>query len=446
MFESENYEFDEEYAEPAHPAPPSPKAPVAAVAAPEPAGPVYAQQSAAPEQAGPVATAAPPHSAPEPMTAVAAPQTSAEYEPIVEEPAEEEAQEEYDYHQEFIDPAEDKPAPPKKKVNLALYAGFALLAVFTVFVLFATKPKDEGLPAGDLGPGVVAVSGLRGHLTTRWEGDAKTGKLMYQLRIEPMEDRWQAGFSRAASNPPSPLSLNVRLLDVTGFALCGKEIDFHFDPQTAGVPVAVPQTAGVPVAVPQTAAAANGKKPSQAERLAAAQAARQSQIIQMQAEEATRERGKDIFQNQTTDDGQVTALNAQGALPCSPDQYKRANYWDFNTNFPTLAEQAVLLDPKAAARARKEFEPPPHPDKRTLERLRQGFVFQGDDRVTGYDPVRGVLLAHERSFLVDKRLGRDTATLWANNYSLIHYRCDQRGNCSLTQAGGVLGLRARLNE
>jgi hypothetical protein len=430
MFETENYEFNEWITEPAHPAPPSPKPPVAPVATSESPRPVAAQQAAASEPARPVAT--PPQGRPEPMTAAS--QAAAEHEPIIEEPTKEEGYDDYDYHQEF---EEQKPAPPpKKKVNWALYAGFGLLVIFTVFVLFATKPKQEGLPAGDLGPGVVAVSGLRGHLTTRWEGDSKTGKLMYQLRIEPMEDRWQAGFSRVTSNAPSPLSLNVRLLDVTGFALCGKEIDFHFDPQTAGVPISV-------TAAP---AAANGKKPSQTERLAAAQAARQSQIIQMQAEEATRERGKDIFQNQKTDDGQVTAVNAQGALPCSPDQYKRANYWDFNTNFPTLAEQAVLLDPKAAARSRKEFEPPEHPDKRTLERLRQGFVFQGDDRVTGYDPVRGLLLAHERSFLVDKKMGRDTATMWANNYSLIHYRCDQRGNCSLTQAGGVLGLRARLNE
>ena len=422
MFESENYEFEEWVTEPAHPAQPSPKASAAAVAAPEPAEP-----------------AATPPAATEPMRQAATQPPAPAYEPIVEEPAEEvqEGYEEYDEVPEFVDPDEHQPVQPhpKKKVNWALYAGFALLAVFTVFVLVATRPKEQSLPPGDLGPGVVAVSGLRGHLTTRWEGDSKTGKLMYQLRIEPMEDRWGRGFSRVTSNPPSPLSLNVRLLDVTGFALCGKEIDFRFDPQTAGIPISV-----------APAVAGNGKKPSQAERLAAAQAARQSQIIQMQAEEATRERGKDILQNQTTDDGQVTAVNAQGSLPCSPDQYKRANYWDFNTNFPTLAEQAVLLDPRAAALARKEFEPPPHPEKRTLQKLGQGFVFQGDDRVTGYDPVRGVLLARERSFLVDKKLGRDTATMWATNYSLIHYRCDQRGNCSLTQAGGVLGLRARLNE
>jgi hypothetical protein len=424
MFESENYEFDEWVTEPAHPAPPSPKPSVAPVAAPEPSRPATAQQP----------------SASEPMRPAAAQQMAAVHEPIIDESAEEELQEGYeDELPEFVDPAEHQPAPPplpKKKVNWALYASFALLAVFTIFVLIATRPKQQSLPPGDLGPGVVAVSGLRGHLTTRWEGNSKTGKLIYQLKIEPMEDRWQAGFSRVASNPPSPLSLNVRLLDSTGFALCGKEIDFAFDPQTADVPISV----NLP------AVSGNGKKPSQAERQAAVQAARQSQIIQMQAEEATRERGKDIFQNQTTDEGQVTAVNAQGALPCSPDQYKRADYWDFNTNFPTLAEQAALLDPKAAARARKEFEPPPHPDKRTLQKLGQGFTFQGDDRVTGYDPLRGLLLAHERSFLVDKKLGRNTATLWANNYSLIHYRCDQRGNCSLTQAGGVLGLRARLNE
>lgn len=415
MFESDQYELDDDLPEPAHPAPPSPKPPEA------PAKPTDAP--AKPPAAAPVVENKPPANEP---VAVA--------EPAVEEPAQEAPEEEFELH-EYTDPAAaEPPPPPKKNVSWMLYAGFAAVALLTALLFYAARPKQQGPPPGDLGPGVVAVSGLRGHLLTRWEGDAKTGKLMYQLRIEPMEDRWQKGFSRVTSDPPTPLSVNVRLLDSNGFALCGKEIDFHFDPQTAGVPVQVvlPEPAG------------KGKKPSQAERLAAEQAARQSKIIQMQAEEAARERGKDIFQNQTSDDGEVTAVNAQGSLPCAPDQYRRTDYWDFNTNFPTLDEQAALLDPRL--RPRNEFEPPPHPDKRTLARLRQGFVMQGDDRVTGYDSVHGVLLAQERSFLVDKGSGRDTATLWANNYSLIHYRCDQRGNCSLTQAGGVLGLRAKLNE
>jgi hypothetical protein len=315
-----------------------------------------------------------------------------------------------------------------------LLGGFAALIVFAVFVLMTmnmNKPKDNTPPPGDLGPGIVAVSGLRGHLETRWDGNAKTGRLAYKLQIVPMEDRWVAGFSHVVSNSPLPMSINIRLLDSTGFALCGKEIDFHFDPQDAVIPVSVP------------AVGANGKKLSAAERSAAMQAARQSQVAQMQAAEATREHGKDIFQNQTTSDGQVAAVNAQGSLPCSPDQYRKANYWDFNTNFPTLDEQAILLDPKAHA---KELAVPGNSHKRTLTKWGDGFVIQGDDRVTGYDQARGVLWAEDRTFAIDKRFGQVTAATWASNYTLIHYRCDQHASCALTAAGQAAVLHARLGE
>jgi hypothetical protein len=232
---------------------------------------------------------------------------------------------------------------------------------------------------------------------------------------------------------PMPISVNVRLLDQAGFALCGKEIDFHFDPQRAVVPVSLAQVGN------------NGKRLSPAERTAAMEAARQTAVAQMQAAETTREQGKDIFQNQTTNDGQVTAVHAQGTLPCSPDQFKRADYWDFNTNFPTLEEQAFLVDPKEAMRIR-ELESPGHPGKHARPKWGDGFVIQGDDRITGYDSARGVLWAEEKTFAIDKRFGQTTATAWANNYSLIHYRCDQHASCALTAAGQVAVLHARLNE
>ena len=189
------------------------------------------------------------------------------------------------------------------------------------------------------------------------------------------------------------MSINIRLLDSTGFALCGKEIDFPFNAQNAAVSVTVPVVG------------ANGKKLSVAERNAAMQAARQSQVTQMQAAETAREHGKDLFQNQVGADGQVAAIYAQGALPCSPDQYKRANYWDMNTNFPTLDEQAILLDPKAHA---KEFDAA-HLKKRTLPKWGDGFVIQGDDRVTGYDQARGLLWAENKTFAIDRRFGATTA-------------------------------------
>ena len=414
MFESDQHEFDEEYEGYRHPAPPSPPP------QPSPAIPAQAQPAAAPVTATAVQE-----------RVVQAPHREEPQEEIEEEDPQPLVYEEQE-EEEFVDPAERHGPPQKKRPNIFLLAGFDGLAIFAIVAFYLVRPKDATPPPGDMGPGIVAADGLRGHLQTRWEGDAKTGKLAYQLHIEPMEERWQAGFSHVILNPPMPLSVNVRLLDSTGFALCGKEVDFHFDPQTAGLPM--PTLAAV------------DKKMTVAERKTALDAARQSQITQMQAQEAARERGKDIFQSQTTPDNQVSAVNVQGTLPCSPDQYRRADYWDFNTNFPTLQEQAVLLDPKGAL-ARGEFTPPSHPSKRTLSRLpREGFVIQGDDRITGYDSAHGTLWAEGKAFQIDKRVGQVTATAWANNYSLIHYRCDQHANCALTAAGEAAVLHARLSE
>lgn len=417
MFESDQHDFDEEYEGYRHPAPPSP---------PPTQTPSTTAQPQAP--ADPGATTAALH---EPVV------EESHEEPQQEEPQEEEEEDAHDEEedQDFVDPAEQEgQLPEKKKLNFLLIGGFAALIIFAIVAFSLARPKDNSAsPPGDLGPGIVAPAGLRGHLVTNWQGNAKSGKLAYQLHIEPMEDRWQPGFSRVTLNPPMPISVNVRLLDSSGFALCGKEIDFHFDPQKASVPIAISAMAGV-----------NDKKMSKAQRNAAIEAARQSEITRMQAEEVERERGKDVFQNQIATDGLVSAVNVQGALPCSADQYKRTDYWDFNTNFPTLQEQAILVDPKAAQR---EFDLPGHPAKRTLSTLpQQGFVIQGDDRVTGYDSARGVLWAEGKSFSIDRRYGQATATAWANNYSLIHYRCDQHANCALTAAGEAAVLHARLNE
>jgi hypothetical protein len=449
MFESDQHEFDEEYAEISHPAPPSPQP------APKPAAPATMTSPAAtftaattahtrvapePMATTTVTTALPEPEVPAPVVAqtpamMAAPATTATTtagkDPVEED--QETAAYKEPAQEEFADPAERPVLPPrKKKPNLMLIGGVAALVMFGLFVVLSMRSKSSATPPGDMGPGIVAVAGLRGHLDTRWEGDTKTGKLVYQLRIEPMEDRWGKGFSKVTSEPPIPIAVNVRLLDAAGFALCGKEIDFRFNPQ---------QHAGALMPASLTQVGGNGKKLSLVERTASMQNA----VAQMQAAEMTREQGKDIFQNQTTDEGQVSAVHAQGMLPCSPDQFKRADYWDFSTNFPTLEQQAFLVDPKAAMRAR-EFEAPDHAGKRTLVKWGNGFVIQGDDRITGYDSAHGVLWAQEKTFAIDKRYGQTTATEWANNYSLIHYRCDQHASCALTAAGQAAVLHARLNE
>jgi hypothetical protein len=333
-------------------------------------------------------------------------------------------------------PEETVEAKPKKFPFLLF--GIGTLGVFAVLLLFLTKPKkaDEPLP-GDLGAGVSAQTGLKGHLITQWAGNAKTGSVQYQLRMEPIGPVQAPGFAKVNANPPGPYSINMRLLDAAGFALCGKEILFHFDPTTA--PVSMPA-----ITLP-------GKKGDAAR--AAAKAAREAEVAQMQVAETDRERGKDIFQNQAGDDQQITSTNAKGTLPCSPDQYKRAYYWDFTTNFPTVDDQLAMVDPKAAAEARREKDPDYQSDrggahkKSALKKPQSAYYIQGDDRVTGFDPNLGVLEATAgKSFTIPNKPEQTIAADWAHNYSLIHYKCDQHASCALSAAGGTSIVYARRNE
>jgi len=227
MFESDQHEFDEGFDELGHVTPPPPLA----KSVPEPArAAVSSGQDTADDLRAMLKSQPSPLSSPSVAlapAATAAPVAVAE--PEAEE-AEEEEEEEFEEEQEipeFTDPAERSleeipPPPPKKNFPIWMIGGFAVLIGFAIFVVYtSTKPKDNAPPPGDMGPGIVANAGLRGHLNTRWDGSRKTGKLVYQLHVESMEDRWQPGFSKAVLNPPQPLSVTMRLLDATGFALCG---------------------------------------------------------------------------------------------------------------------------------------------------------------------------------------------------------------------------------
>ena len=307
------------------------------------------------------------------------------------------------------------PAPVARKLPRIplVAAGFALLLLLVIFIFFQNRPKPN-LQSDDLGPGIANGPGLKGHLVTKWEGKAK-----YQLRLEPIYLRQIEGFTRVVANPPQPLSINIRLLDATGFALCGKEILFPFDP----------------------AKAAPGAKGANLEGQAAA--------------EVQREHGQDIFQSQTTDEGLIEAVNAQGDLPCSVKDYQRADYWDFTTNFPNLADQEALLNGQkigAAPPAEANTQSPAQRQSRKAAAHRKpyskpmgDFYIEGDERVSDYDPPSGTLEAG-RSFFIDRKTEQAIAADWATNSSLIHFSCDQHEACTLTHPGSSAVIHARLSH
>jgi hypothetical protein len=199
------------------------------------------------------------------------------------------------------------------------------------------------------------------------------GAAQYQIKIEPIDPLQSAGFSYVAANPEPGMLINIRILDSAGYALCTKEVGF------------------------------------------------------------SRANGKDLFQNAKDDSGKVISFSAQGILPCTAEQFRQASYWDFNTNFPAIAEQNRLMRQTALERARRE-----EAAKRLADhRPSAGFFAQGDDGAAGYDAGLNVLESRlGRNFLVARPVDRLTANAWVASNALFHYKCDQHSRCTLTGAGG----------
>jgi hypothetical protein len=289
-----------------------------------------------------------------------------------------------------------EPRKSSKRASGAIVLLLGLVAIVGVVAISLTQkqflnPKSaSSIPdADDMGAGIAQASGLRGHLVTRWQ----QGKTQYMLKMEPLDPRDSEGFAAVAANPTKPISINIRLLDASGFALCGKQILLHSGSQHPAL-------------------------------------------------------GVDVFQNIQGDDGTVEALWAQGDLPCSPDQYRKFDYWDLSTNFPTIAEQEALLgkrppvvavtgSPQAIAttagiRGRRKAAAAKGPVSM--------FFFEGDDQISMYEPARAVLTDDSgRSFFIPVKSDQTIAATWAANYAHIHFKCDQRANCALrTGAGEIL--------
>ena len=234
----------------------------------------------------------------------------------------------------------------------------------------------------ELGAGVSNVTGLKGHLKARWQGNAA----QYVLEIEPISLLQKPGFSYVMANPPGPLVLHMKLMDKAGYTVCGKDVLFPYGPSS---------------------------KPGA----------------------GSGEADRDLLQSTLGDDGKVVSLSTQGILPCTPDQYKQVDYWDFTTNFPTVDQQDALRKRAAELKARQEAQ-----ERAALERQKAGpsdFYTEGEDQVAAYDSSRKILRTQlSRSFLVNSGPGQETASLWASNEALFRYKCDQRSRCVLISGGG----------
>ncbi len=320
------------------------------------------------------------------------------------------------------------PIQKKGKSSYALVLLVLVLGVaFGGVVLFTQQSsgKRNSSDSDDLGQGIVNASGLRGHLVTRW----LNGKAQYQLKIEPIDATADAGFAAVTGTPSGPIVINVRVLDSSGFALCGKEILVHFDPARAIAPSSAPAS----------------KDKVEDEQAALA---KEFELKRAQADQHAREEGQDVFQNIEGKDGKVEALWAQGTIPCSPDQYRRFDYWDMSTNFPSLPEQQALLNHKAAPPKKTPAEEHAEAQRKAASiKPASAFYIEGDDRITEYESARTLLAASPgRSFFIDRKPDQVLVAQWAADFSLFHYKCDQHGVCALRHAGNGATVTGRINE
>jgi len=304
-------------------------------------------------------------------------------------------------------------------VGLGIFFGIAVAAFSGLF------SSSNG--RYDLGPVTVNASGLTGHLFAKWDK-----KLSYRLTLEPSDPNQLAGFSYAAGNSPRPLSVEIQLEDAQGFVLCSNTVLLKFDPR-------------------KTAAfAVSNSGQMSADNASGGQFANGADFARQDAEEAARERGKDVFKSQTGPDGQIASLSVQGNLPCSRNAYESAVSWSMIPDFPTVAQQDEMLrrpEDKAAgaatppslrsgARSRRTAKPAPNTSL---------FFIEGDDQIIDFDASAGVITTRTgRTFLIDKS-GAEANTLQGRDLPLrIHYRCDQTAACMIACAGaGVLHSRLR---
>jgi hypothetical protein len=313
-------------------------------------------------------------------------------------------------------------AKPPSMTTYRLAVMGALLGVVFVVLIMALSGLFSSAPAPfDLGTVRSDGVGLKGRLFTKWEDK----KLEYRLSFEPTYPEQKEEFSYAVTDSPRPLSIGIQLLDSMGFALCTRNILLAYDPGKAAA---------------ASAAAGAGADPGKAD----GQSVPPSDLDRLRAAEAQREKGNDIFQNQTGSDGLVAALSAEGVIPCSKSAYEKATTWSFQPDFPSLAEQSELLkqskvqqvtvEQKAVARKRKPVK--------AAAPLR--FSIEGDDVIVDYDVSAGILEGSSgENFYIDKDASQATQAVWQNLPARIHYRCDATTGCTVTRDGSGVMVRAR---
>jgi hypothetical protein len=320
-----------------------------------------------------------------------------------------------------------KTAPAQTKVYAAAGIGMGLLAGLIVAVLLLHPNSATG--ANDMGSVDGASYGLKGRLTTSWNGH-----LQYRLTLEPMDANRAADFAANVNRSPKPLAIEVQAKDPFGAVMCSDTILLKFDPRNA--PEMEVRKLGPDATKAQIAL-------SQRDQIARGLA-----LAKLEGQELDREHGQNLFQNDADKNGQLASISAQGVLPCTKKQFENFVSWGFTGNFPAVVQTSPNIAPETALAKRAETK---NAAARNREKRKQAsplspIYVEGDDAIAWIDAPNGVIGTRGGKELRTDKSDAIAATLKGEDLPIpIHYRCDQEGNC--TFSGGDRGVHhARLRR
>jgi hypothetical protein len=262
-----------------------------------------------------------------------------------------------------------------------------------------------------------SAAGVKGHLTTKWDG-----KLGYNFLVEPDAPARQAAFEQMVSNPSRPALIRIQIKNSDGVVVCFQDVLLKFDPRKTPTLSDAPEQ--TPHGKPVSAKAAEEMKDDKAAELA-----------REDAEEAEREQGRDIFQVNTGSDGKIESISSHGEIPCPQTVYEGMGYWTFLPDFPSADEQTRWLSGQTEE----------HPDAAVVpaseenNHKKDSFLLAGDDSIVEYEAAAGSI--HTRTgkvFSIDKAGTGARLIAKLELPAKIHYSCDQRAVCTLTQGDAMI--------
>jgi hypothetical protein len=288
--------------------------------------------------------------------------------------------------------------PTRYYAAIGMGLGILLVVIGAAIYMYTRSPEGRY----DLGPVTSNATGLTGHLYLEWE---KT--LHYRLKFETSDSHYQAGFAAAVANPPRPLSIEIYLQDADGFVLCSRKIVLRYDARSAALAAHLPNETP-PVIDP----------------------------AQLEAQEQQREKENDVFQNQIASNGKITAINAQGEIPCSKSNYEKTDQWSFSSDFPSLDEQNDWLYRQPEMRGDAAQRAAAHKKAARSAGKPLPFSIEGDDAIVDFDVNSGLIVTRGRNtFVINKTIAQRADPVWQDYPVLIHFRCNQYSDCTLMHAG-----------